>query len=953
MRASIKLLLWLFAGISTLAAVLVALLFFIDVNLYRGQIERHVSTAFGRVIILTGPLSLEPSLTPRFAVNGLKITNPDWASRPFLALVDKFDIRVSLLPLLMGELQIISLEFHGVDLLLEEAADGANNFTFSASGQPTVLPAIGHLSLHNAAIAYAAAEGPVRRMHMEQVTARKVPGQPVELEAHTAVNAVPVTLSLHGEPPDDGQVDDAWQITLLGEAGDLSLRVEGSVADPTDWHQGAYRLALKGRHLDDLETLSGYALPESGPFKLGANIRFRLDEYLAVSDFTAHIGGSELHGKFRWDMDTPRPVIKVRLESQQLNAGDLGIADPPTGIADHTNTAYWDQPFAIGGLGTVELDVEVRVRQLEGLTKPIQNIRLDAQASGETLILAPLEATLDGTQLEARVQLPWGERLTALKKDGVNVQGLVQQADVALKAQPPHGKLRYQTTIAGQAVDLGLTGFEASAPPGEGLQVSASALLDDIPIQVTLQAEPLAHLLQRPTGPWRHLTAEVRGGDIRFQASGSVDRPFEARGFDVDYKLSGTRIDRLLPLFDLVLPLEGAYSLSGRFADLPDRFVFDELKIRAGDSDIGGRISVYQGQPRPRVVANLKSEQIYLNKLLPGSETEAAPGAEQRVIPDYNLPIERMREIDGELTFKGKRLRTAVGELGNINFTATLKDGVFRMYPFQVSGWAGALIESNGLIDASQDPPTVEWNWIARQLNYGVLLEQAGFAETVEGTIDVTLRLSGNGRTRHEFLSNADGQLIIVGQEGRFGSRRLDLWGSALITTMLSREWHSEDVTDLNCMVARIGIEDGVASSDKFIVDTQRITIAATGTLDLASEALNLVIAPRPKRTTLVSLANPVHVTGTLAAPQAAATVLPRNRMAAAGTGMLAGLINPGYLIFTFSRTASGPANACAAAVAETMAMKGTQDQTATANGYGETPRQHSVSHRTRSQWRF
>ena len=63
-----------------------------------------------------------------------------------------------------------------------------------------------------------------------------------------------------------------------------------------------------------------------------------------------------------------------------------------------------------------------------------------------------------------------------------------------------------------------------------------------------------------------------------------------------------------------------------------------------------------------------------------------------------------------------------------------------------------------------------------------------------------------------------------------------------------------------------------MASSDKFIVDTRRITIAATGILDLESEGLNLVIAPRPKRTTLLSLASPVHVTGTLAAPATGST---------------------------------------------------------------------------------
>ena len=43
---------------------------------------------------------------------------------------------------------------------------------------------------------------------------------------------------------------------------------------------------------------------------------------------------------------------------------------------------------------------------------------------------------------------------------------------------------------------------------------------------------------------------------------------------------------------------------------------------------------------------------------------------------------------------------------------------------------------------------------------------------------------------------------------------------------------------------------------------------------------------------------------------------------------LLAGLINPGYLIFALSQTGSGQANACEIAVAEATAMKGTRDET-------------------------
>lgn len=1213
-RTSIKLLLWLFAGTGTLLAVLVALLYFVDVNLYRDRIEQQVSTAFGREVILEGALSLEPSLSPRFTVNGLKISNPDWASRPFLAVVDKFDIRVSLLALLRGDLEIIRLEFHGVDLFLEEAADGDNNFTFGGSGEAAALPSIESMSLYDASIAYATPGNPVRRLHLAQVTARKVPGQPVELDADTTLNALPVTISIRGEPQVDGQPNGPWHVTLLGESGGISLRVEGSLADPADWHQGEYRLELSGRHLDNLETLTGVTLPEAGPYKLGANIRFSLNEYLTVSDLSTQLDDTDISGSLHWDKSTSPPAIKVRLDSQHIDARDVGGSEPLPGAADQKSMDYWDQsldislagavdldvevriqrldvlekplqdivltayadreqlrlavdratmedthitayaalpwgerltalapqavslktllqhaeldiraqapgaihqyettlmgeplaiklssieltarpesalmiraeatlddkpitvklqgeplatllqhpagpwpslalevrsdviqlnargsvahpleaegfdvryalsgpdiaallplqgawslaghyadlpdrhvfdelnftigksdiggrivfhmdgprptlsanlnsgqlhideilsdnageastvaslnqPLDVGGLGAIDLDVEVRIRQLEGLEKPVQNVLLSVHANEQNLTLEPVRATLDGINFDARARLPWGERLAALGKNGVSITQLVQHADLALQAKALDGKLHYQADLMGQPVALSLGAFEASARPGKALRISAKATLDDKPVQVNLQAGPLAKLLQQPDGPWQDLALEVQGGDISLQVNGSVNQPFEATGFDIQYALQGAKIEALLPLFNVILTLEGAYALTGHFADLTDRVVFDELKITTGKSDIGGHISVYQGKHRPRVVANLHSEQIYLGELLPVSETELVsetgpvPEAEHRVIPDYNLPIERMHEIDGELHFKGERLRTAAGDLGDISFTATLQDSVFRLDHFRVRGWGGALIESNGTIDASQNPPVITLQWIARQLNYGVLLEQAGFAETMEGTLDITLNLSGTGRTRREYLDDADGQLVIVGQQGKFGSRRLDLWGSDLVTTMLSREWRSEDVTDLNCLVARVRIEDGVASSDDLLVDTGRITIGAAGTVDLESEELNLVIAPRPKRASLVSLTSPVHVTGTMAAPEVNVTVLPRNRMAAAGTGLMTGLVNPAALLFTFSRTGSGEANPCAAAVEEAMVMKGRADE--------------------------
>jgi hypothetical protein len=99
--------------------------------------------------------------------------------------------------------------------------------------------------------------------------------------------------------------------------------------------------------------------------------------------------------------------------------------------------------------------------------------------------------------------------------------------------------------------------------------------------------------------------------------------------------------------------------------------------------------------------------------------------------------------------------------------------------------------------------------------------------------------------------------------------------------------------------------------------------------LNLETEELNLVIAPRPKRASLVSLANPVRIEGTLSEPEVSVTRIPKGSRLAAGTGasLLAGLINPVFLIFALSDTGTGQANPCDAAVEKAREVAGVDSQ--------------------------
>jgi uncharacterized protein involved in outer membrane biogenesis len=218
--------------------------------------------------------------------------------------------------------------------------------------------------------------------------------------------------------------------------------------------------------------------------------------------------------------------------------------------------------------------------------------------------------------------------------------------------------------------------------------------------------------------------------------------------------------------------------------------------------------------------------------------------------------------------------------------------------------------------------------WVdAKDRNFAYLLGSMGVTdEIIEGSIDLRVDLSGAGATRYDFLGNAEGRITIIGGPGRMTGRRIDLWAADLIPTMLSTQWQRENVTETNCLVAHIEVGEGRAEIEDLLLDTQRITIAASGVLDLETEKLDIYLAPRPKRASLVSLANPVRIRGTLAEPEVSVTRIPRGRRLA-GAGLLAGLVNPAFLIFALSDVGTGQANPCEAVVEQAREAAGINSQ--------------------------
>ena len=124
-----KVLGWVVGGIAAiLIALLVGIWLFVNPNDYKGRIAKEVQSSTGRDLKLTGDIHL--SVFPWIALDlgPASLGNPPgYGDEPFVS-VKHVALRVKLMPLLHGELQVGRIQIDGLDLRMKKNAAGKGNW---------------------------------------------------------------------------------------------------------------------------------------------------------------------------------------------------------------------------------------------------------------------------------------------------------------------------------------------------------------------------------------------------------------------------------------------------------------------------------------------------------------------------------------------------------------------------------------------------------------------------------------------------------------------------------------------------------------------------------------------------------------------------------------------------------------------------------------------------------
>jgi uncharacterized protein involved in outer membrane biogenesis len=323
--------------------------------------------------------------------------------------------------------------------------------------------------------------------------------------------------------------------------------------------------------------------------------------------------------------------------------------------------------------------------------------------------------------------------------------------------------------------------------------------------------------------------------------------------------------------------VKGLYGETPFEASAELRYSWESFDLRNLDASFGplrinGSVAADLKGKRPYVTAKLQSKRL----VFPSGEKKVE---KERVFPSTPLPRDYLKRFDGEMKFSSSEVTAGKMALKDLSMELSLKDGSLSVKPIKAmvggGGFEGAIA-----VKPYGDGVLVSSGFKAKDIKLEKILEKKE-GTRVEGSFDAQGSLKGHGKSVAQIMATLDGTLGIVAGKGSIDNKYFAILGADIGTALMRLLYPSakkETAVDINCMVCRFAISDGIAESEAMVFDTTLMSVVGIGEIDLRRERLNISFKPVPKEAlgagrfgmSFTELSRPFKLGGTLARPSLA-----------------------------------------------------------------------------------
>lgn len=311
----------------------------------------------------------------------------------------------------------------------------------------------------------------------------------------------------------------------------------------------------------------------------------------------------------------------------------------------------------------------------------------------------------------------------------------------------------------------------------------------------------------------------------------------------------------------------------GELKGEPGHYALAIAKGRMGATDVAGELSWKRGDERDLVRASLTSNSASLADLRalagprPAKAVERAAAA-SNAAEAASQPAAVPRPIDAELSYSARRLHgEGMPWLQGARVDAALADGRLTVSRFDVGIGAGRAV-GKASIDTARKPMRGDVEVEVSAIRIESLLPPTATRKTLlSGTLHGRAALKASGDSADALLASAGGTVSASLTGGTISSlldAKMGLQGGRIVRGLLA----GAEPMAVRCAEAMLELERGTAKIRSLVVDTERTRTVGSGTIDLAKEAVDVVLTPEAKRPGLFTLDRSIRLQGPLREPR-------------------------------------------------------------------------------------
>jgi hypothetical protein len=232
-----------------------------------------------------------------------------------------------------------------------------------------------------------------------------------------------------------------------------------------------------------------------------------------------------------------------------------------------------------------------------------------------------------------------------------------------------------------------------------------------------------------------------------------------------------------------------------------------------------------------------------------------------------------LKKLDLDLAISVDDIVSPDMSVNSLNGRIVIQDGVLRVAPMQLVAEGGPT-DLELEIDA-RTTPVITTQITADDQMLGRWIAQLQGEVPVDGYANYHYDLQTRGATPHELAGNLDGSVAIALENLRIPTHYIRALSVDVFGWVLGKAAQDIQYSNLDCVLARFDIKDGVATSRLLAADGPALTVEGRMKLDLGEETIDAVFLPKQKKK-LFSSISPVELSGDVRNPKV--TAIPGRR---------------------------------------------------------------------------